>query len=182
VPLSLSVFAQPRQNITRKKKPLDFPNYVSHFQHVSLLQKFTSTFLLMYICLLLQPRHSLTAYITILFSDADRPWYSPALRLFLFSSPFSSSHSFTPSQVTCRKRKPRKSRSVPNTTPDLSCSPDRLSFFQYISILLDGKLLFSARETFPELMERLSHLTYHRPSSKERNGQNDSVRLKYHCC
>ena len=64
------------------------------------------------------------------------------VHLFLFSSPFSSSNSFTPSQVTCRKRKPRKSRSVPNTTSDLSCAPDRLSFFQYISILLDGKLLF----------------------------------------
>jgi len=125
-----------------KNPPLDFLNYVSHFQHVSLLLKFTSTFLILYICFFLQPRHSLTAYITILSSDADRSWYSPAVRLFLFSSSFSSSQSFTPSQVTCRKRKPRKSRSVPNTTPDLSCSPDRLSFFQYISILLVGKLLF----------------------------------------
>jgi len=159
--------AQAEEHHTKKKTPLNFLNYVSHFQHVSLLLKFTSTFLLLYICFFLQPRHSLTAYITILFSDADRPWYSPAVRLFLFSSPFSSFHSFTPSQVTCRKRKPRKSRSVPNTTPDLSCSPDRLSFFQYISILLDGKLLFfSAREAFLEVMETLSHLTYHRPSCK----------------
>jgi len=159
---------QTRQNsITRKKKtPLDFLNYISHFQHVSLLLKFTSTFLLLYICFFLQPRHSLTAHITIMFSDADRPWYSPSVRLFFFSSPLSSSHSFPPSQVTCRKRKPRKSRSVPNTTPDLSCSLDRLSFFQYISFLLDGKLLFSATEAFLEVMETLSHLTYHRPSSK----------------
>lgn len=142
VPLSLSVFASSGRRASHEKPPLDFLNYVSHFQHVSLFLKFTSTFLLLYICFFLQPRHSLTSYITILFSDADRPWYSPAVCLFLFSSPFSSSHSFTPSQVTCRKRKPRKSRSVPNTTPDLSCSPDRLSFFQYISILLDGKPFF----------------------------------------
>ena len=141
--------AQAEEHHTKKKPPLDFLNYVPHFQHVSLLLKFTSTFFfLLYICFFLQPRHSLTAYITILFSDADRPWYSPAVRLFLFSSPFSFSHSFTLSQVTCRKRKPRKSRSVPNTTPDLSCSPDRLSFFQYISILLDGNLFFLPKKHF----------------------------------
>ena len=45
--------------------------------------------------------------------------------------------------VTCRKRKPRKSRPDPNTTPDLSCAhPTAYLSFNTSSILLNGKLLF----------------------------------------
>lgn len=57
---------------------------------------------------------------------------------FLFLPLFHTNHS-----VTCRKRKPRKSRPDPNTTPDLSCAhPTAYLSFNTSSILLNGKLLF----------------------------------------